>query len=311
MWSKNALNVYENKEVTRRVFNIEYVIDIHKSQKDIKFNNITIEVFDNNNYINNINISNSFPLTLRKGDNFDVIVEYDIYNLTYIDLIVSIFMINNIDSKEVDLNFGYIKIVKDEFIKKIDLSYLFLTIIFLIFVFLLRLRFLVKENQFIKIHIDEIFQGQNAEKIFVVVGIVLTIFLFFIIIKYIYYITFIFSILLAILSVKSFFKYLFKSLIPSISVLETKYLKIKNFQIDYSNIIFYPLSIAVIIIWYNITDDYFYLHTFLNDIIFFIIAYFNVHKLNLKNFYVIMVISFTVIVYQFIKIILDYIKRFN
>ena len=37
--SKNALNVYENKEVTRRVFNIEYVIDIHKSQKDIKFNN--------------------------------------------------------------------------------------------------------------------------------------------------------------------------------------------------------------------------------------------------------------------------------
>ena len=303
--SKNALEVYENKEATRRVFNIEYVIDTHKSQQDIKFNNITIEVFDNNNYINNINISNSFPLTLRKGDNFDVIVEYDIYNLTYVDLIVSIFMINNIDSKEVDLNFGYKKIVTDEFIKKIDLSYLFLTIIFLIFVFLLRLRFLIEENQFIKIHIDEIIQGQNAEKIFVVVGIVLTIFLFFIIIKYIYYITFIFSILLAILSVKSFFKYLFKSLIPSIAALETKYLKIKKFQVDYSNIIFYPLSIAVIIIWYNITDDYFYLHTFLNDIIFFIIVYFNVHKLNLKNFYVIMVISFTVIVYQFIKIILD------
>ena len=303
--SQNVLEVFENKETKRRVFNIEYVIDTHKSQQDIKFNNITIEAFNNNIFLNHINISNVFPLLLKKGDNFDIIIEYDNYNLTYINIVLSIFMTNNVDSKIVKLDFGYKKIVTDEFIKKVNLSYLFITIIFLIFIILLRLRFLIEENQFIKIHIDEIIQGQNAEKIFVVVGIVLTIFFFFIIIKYIYYITFIFSILLAILSVKSFFKYLFKLIIPSMSILETKYLKIKNYQIDYSNAFFYPLSAFVLIIWYNITDDYFYLHTLLNDVIFFIIVYFNVHKLNLKNFYVIMIISFIVIIYQFIKIILD------
>ena len=50
---------------------------------------------------------------------------------------------------------------------------------------------------------------------------------------------------------------------------------------------------------------FFDLHTFLNDIIFFTIVYFNVHKLNLKNFYIITGISFIVIIYQVIKMILD------
>ena len=303
--SQNAIQVYENKETSRRVFNIEYVMDTHKSQKDIKFNNILIDVFDKKNYLNNINITNKFPLTLKKGDNFDVIAEYKDYNITYVDIVISINMDSNIGSKNCTLNFGYKKIVTDEFIQKIDLSYLFLTIIFIVFVFLLRLKFLVDETQFIKIHIDEIIQGQNAETIFAVVGLVLTIFLFLIIIKYTYYISFFFSVLLAILSVKSFFKYLFKVLLPSISSLEKKYLNIKYFQLDYSNIIFYSVSIFIIVYWYYVTDDFLYVHTFLNDIIFFIIVYFIVHKLNLKNFYVIMVISFTVIVYQLIKMILD------
>ena len=302
--SQNPIQVYENKETTRRVFNIEYVMDTHKTQKDIKFNNIIIDVFDKNIYLSNINITNKFPLTLKKGDNFDVIVEYKDYNITYVDIVISIIMDSNIGSKICELNFGYKKIVTDEFIQKIDLSYLFLTIFFILFVFLLRFKFLVDETQFIKIHIDEIIQGQNAETIFAVVGLVLTIFLFLIIIKYTYYISFFFSVLLAILSVKSFFKYLFKVLLPSISSLEKKYLNIKYFQLDYSNIIFYSVSIFMIVYWYYVTDD-FYLHTFLNDIIFFIIVYFIVHKLNLKNFYVIMVISFTVIVYQLIKMILD------
>ena len=302
--SQNTLQVYENKETKRRVFNIEYVIDSHKSQPDIKFNNIIINAFDKKNYINNIKISNQFPLNLRKGDNFDIIVEYEDYNLTYIDLVISIFMINNINSKLVELNFGYRKIITDEFIKKIDLSYLFLILFFIIFFFLLRKKFLVEENQFIKIHIDEIIQGKNAEKIFFVMGIVLTIFLFFIIIKFTYYITFIFSILLAILSVKSFYKYLLKLIFPSFFV-ENKYLNLKFIRIEFSNVIFYPMSIFSIIYWYYITDEYFHLHTFLNDIIFFIIVYFNVHKLNLKNFYVIMAISLIVIAYQIIKIIVD------
>ena len=164
--SQNALQVYETETTSRRVFNIEYIIDPHKTQKDIKFNNITIDVFEKGNYLNNIKITNTFPLILRKGDNFDVIVEYKNYNLTFIDIVISIFMINNINSKNIELNFGYRKIVSDEFINKIDLSYLFLTIFFIIFVFLIRIKFLVEENQFIKIHIDEIIQGENAEKIF-------------------------------------------------------------------------------------------------------------------------------------------------
>ena len=63
---------------------------------------------------------------------------------------------------------------------------------FILFVFLLRLKFPVDEAQFIKIHIDEIIQGQNAETIFAVIGLVLPIFLFLIIIKYTYYISFFF-----------------------------------------------------------------------------------------------------------------------
>ena len=190
--SQNVIQVYENKETNRRVFNIEYVIDTHKNQKDIKFNNILIDVFDKKNYLTNINITNKFPLTLKKGDNFDVIVEYKDYNITYVDIVISIIMDSNIGSKNCTLNFGYKKIVTDEFIQKIDLSYLFLTIIFIVFVFLLRLKFLVDETQFIKIHIDEIIQGQNAETIFAVIGLVLPIFLFLIIIKYTYYISFFF-----------------------------------------------------------------------------------------------------------------------
>ena len=303
--SQNALQVYETEHTSRRVFNIEYIVDPHKTQKDIKFNNITIDIFEKGNYLNSIEITNTFPLVLRKGDNFDVIVEYKNYNLTFIDIVISIFMLNNINSKNIELNFGYRKIVTDEFINRIDLSYLFLTIFFIVFVFLIRIKFLVEENQFIKIHIDEIIQGENAEKIFVVVGIVLTIFLFFIIIKYTYYITFVFSILLAILSVKSFFKYFFKIILPSTSYLENKYITLRKIQINYSNILFYAMSIFIIFYWYDVNDDFFYLHTFLNNIIFFIIVYFNIYKFNLKNFYIIMVISFIMIVYQLIKIIIE------
>ena len=307
--SQNVLEVYENKETTRRIFNFDYIIDIHKSQQDILIKNITIQTFYKKNFINNIDISISkkFPIFLKKGDNFDLIVEYENYDFLYVDLVLSIYLQNNINSKIVDLNFGYKKIISNEFKQKINLSYFFLIIFFIIFIFLIRQRFLISENQFIKIHIDEIMQGKNAETIFVVLGIVLTILLFFMIIKYIFYITFVFSILLAIISVKSFFKYLSKVIFPSFTkLLDDKYVKIKNHQIEYSNIIFYPLSALVIIFWYNLTDENtFSLHTFLNDIIFFTIVYFNVQKLNLKNFYIITGLSFIVIVYQIIKIIVD------
>jgi hypothetical protein len=79
----------------------------------------------------------------------------------------------------------------------------------------------------------------------------------------------------------------------------------KKYKTEYSNITFYPLSIIIIIFWYNLSDYYFYLHTLLNDIIFFIIVFFNVHKINLKNFYIITGISFIVIVYHVIKMVLD------
>ena len=304
--SQNALEIYEKKETPIRVINFEYIIDNHKNQPDIKFTNIEIQTFYNNLYINNINISNEFPLYLKKGDNFDVIIEYESWNYTYIDLVINIFMQNDVDEGIAELNFGYNKILLNEYYEKIDLSYLFLVIFFIIFIFLLQLKFLIEENQFIVIHIDEIMQGKNAETIFVVVGILLTFLFFFMIIKYIYYITFIFSILLAIISVKSFYKYLFKIIFPSFAVtLDFKNLVMKGIKIEYSNLIFYPISAATIIIWYNISDDNFDLHTYLNDIIFFTIVYFNVHKLNLKNFFIITGISFAIIIYQVIKIVLD------
>ena len=304
--SQNSLEVYENKETPIRVINIEYLIDNHKTQPDIKFTNIEIKFYFDKIYINNLNISNQFPISLKKGDNFDVIIEYANMNYTYINLVINIFMINDLDSSIVDLNFGYSKILFNEYNEKIDLSYIFLVLFFIIFIFLLRLKFLIEENQFIVIHIDEIMQGKNAEKIFVVVGSLLTILLFFMIIKYIFYITFIFSILIALISVKSFYKYLSKVIFPFWTQnLDDKFMQVKNFKIEYSNLVFYPISILTIFIWYNISDENFDLHTYLNDVIFFIIVYFNVHKLNLKNFFIITGISFAVIIYQVIKIVLD------
>ncbi len=304
--SQNSLEVYENKETPIRVINIEYLIDNHKNQPDIKFTNIEIKSYFDKIYIYNLNISNQFPISLKKGDNFDVIIEYANMNYTYINLVINIFMINDLDSSIVDLNFGYSKILFNEYNEKIDLSYIFLVLFFIIFIFLLRLKFLIEENQFIVIHIDEIMQGKNAEKIFVVVGSLLTILLFFMIIKYIFYITFIFSILIALISVKSFYKYLSKVIFPFWTQnLDDKFMQVKNFKIEYSNLVFYPISILTIFIWYNISDENFDLHTYLNDVIFFIIVYFNVHKLNLKNFFIITGISFAVIIYQVIKIVLD------
>ena len=304
--SQNSLEVYENKETPIRVINIEYLIDNHKTQPDIKFTNIEIKSYFDKIYINNLNISNQFPISLKKGDNFDVIMEYANMNYTYINLVINIFMINDLDSSIVDLNFGYSKILFNEYNEKIDLSYIFLVLFFIIFIFLLRLKFLIEENQFIVIHIDEIMQGKNAEKIFVVVGSLLTILLFFMIIKYIFYITFIFSILIALISVKSFYKYLSKVIFPFWTQnLDDKFMQVKNFKIEYSNLVFYPISILTIFIWYNISDENFDLHTYLNDVIFFTIVYFNVHKLNLKNFFIITGISFAVIIYQVIKIVLD------
>ena len=304
--SQNALEVYENEETPIRVINFEYILDNSKPQPDIKINNIEIKSFFNEIFIKNINISNKFPIILKKGDNFDVIIEYGNMNYTYINLVINIFMKNDIDSSIAELNFGYSKILFNEYYQKLDLSYLFLVIFFIFFIFLLLQKFLIEENQFIRIHIVEIMQGKNAEKIFVVTGVLLTILLFFMIIRYIYYITFIFSILLALISVKSFYKYLFKLVLPFFYVLlEDKYLLIKSYKMEYSNIIFYPISAITIIFWYYISDEKFYLHTYLNDIIFFTIVYFNVHKLNLKNFYIITGISSSVIIYQVIKIVLN------
>ena len=149
--SQNALEVYENEKTKRRIFNFDYIIDNHKSQQDIIIQNITIKAYNNKKFINNINISisNKFPIFLKKGDNFDVIIEYENYNYLYINLIISVFLKDNINSKIVDLNFGYRKIVSNEFNTKINLSYFFLIIFFIIIIFLLRLRLLITDNQFI------------------------------------------------------------------------------------------------------------------------------------------------------------------
>ena len=81
--SQNVLEVYENKETKRRVFNFDY-IDSQKQQQDIIIQNITVQVYDNKDFIHNINISilnDNFPIYLKRGDNFDVIVEYENFDL--------------------------------------------------------------------------------------------------------------------------------------------------------------------------------------------------------------------------------------
>ena len=90
--SQNALEVYENKETPIRVINFEYIIDNHKSQPDLKFTNIEIKSYFNKIYINDMNITNQFPLNLKKGDNFDVIIEYESMNYTYVNLLINIFI---------------------------------------------------------------------------------------------------------------------------------------------------------------------------------------------------------------------------
>jgi hypothetical protein len=124
--SQNVLEVYENKETKRRVFNFDY-IDSQKQQQDIIIQNITVQVYDNKDFIHNINISilnDNFPIYLKRGDNFDVIVEYENFDLLYVNLVFSVYFKNNINSKIIDLSFGYKKIISNEFIKKIDLFFL-------------------------------------------------------------------------------------------------------------------------------------------------------------------------------------------
>ena len=132
--SQNALEVYENKETPIRVINFEYIIDNHKTQPDIKFTNIEIKSYFNKIYIDNINISNPFPLYLKKGDNFDVIIEYGNLNYTYINLVISIFMKNDLDSSITEVKYYLMNITK----KLIYLIYFLLFfLLFLFFYFVL------------------------------------------------------------------------------------------------------------------------------------------------------------------------------
>ncbi len=64
-------------------------------------------VIEKDKFMNYAYITNTFPKSLKKWDNFNVIIEYDNYNLTYVNLVISIFIVNNINSKVLDINLVY------------------------------------------------------------------------------------------------------------------------------------------------------------------------------------------------------------
>ena len=302
--SKTTLLIYETPKTPRRTFNFDYVTDAHKIQPDIKFLNISINAITNDNlYKNEINIFNIFPTILKKGDNFDVIVDYEKYNSTYRNIILSVFMQNDLDSSIIQLDIKYIKIVNNTFNLKNDFSYLVLIICYIIFMYLTKQKFLVDEKHFVQINIQEIIQVKNAESIFFVSGMIVVIILFFIIIGYIYYITIIFSILLGIISVKSCIKYICRQIIPKITKkMESHYFFLYKFKLDISKIVCYIISTIILIIWYKSNGSF---HIILNNIIFFIMVYFSVHKLNWKKFYMIITLILIAFIYQIVNIILD------
>ena len=302
--SKTPLLVYETSKTPRRTFNFDYVTDAHKIQPDIKFLNVSINAITNDNlYSNEVAIFNFFPTILKKGDNFDVIVDYEKYNSTYRNIILSIFMQSDLDSHIIQLDIKYIKIVNIAFNFKNDFSYLVLVISYIIFMFLTKQKYLVDEKHFVQINIEEIIQVKNAESIFFASGMIVVVILFFIIIGYIYYITIIFSILLGIISVKSSIKYLFRKIIPKITrKMESYYSFIYKFKLDASKIICYLLSTTIIIIWYRSKGSF---HIILNNIIFFIMVYVSVHKLNWKKFYMIITLFLIAFIYQIVNIILE------
>ena len=141
-------------------------------------------------------------------------------------------------------------------------------------------------------------QAKYVENILYICFVVIVTILFFIIIGYIYLISFFFTFLISVISFKSFVKYFFKMIsIEMIKYLENiKYNFLFDIQIDSAKILCYGISLTFYIFWYIL--PYNNLQIVINNFIVFVTIYICLHKLEWKKLYMIILLILTVFIYQ-------------
>ncbi len=287
---------YEKSITKRRMFNIEYKDNSQETKNPILINKIEISSINGNKYLVPELLSIDFPYSLEQGDSFDIIIEYNCIK-KWDDIKISLDITG--EEKNIKTYFLYKKICEANYRNKPNFTYFFLCLSFIIIVILSTYDFLITKINFVKINIQEIMQVKNAENILMATSIILVIILFFIIIGYIKIISFVFSSLMSIISVKSFLKSLFKMFIPNLNdKFEKQTYYIKNLKMDNSKLITYIISILIYIFWF-ISENYkFYIQIIVNNFIVFIIIYFSEHKINWQSFYFVVLIFLIVFIYQ-------------
>ena len=290
----NFKEVYESPESTRRSFTLDYKQD---TETNLKKDPLVISSISassrNKDYLNPVIYSNRFPYTLNQGDTLDFIVEYNCKDL-WDDLEISI----RIHGEDKPLNLYVKKICKSDYIDTANFSYFVLICFYLIFMYFSRLDFLIHKEHFVQINIKELLQAKNVENIFYTTLIIIGIIIFFISFGYIYVITFIFSTLLSVICVKSLVKFIFSLIIPSLmDKLESNYCFFLSFKLTAPKIFCYLVSLGIYICWFIVPWNI--AKIILNNFIVFIITYYTIHKINFKNFPMILTLLILIIIYQF------------
>lgn len=294
---KNYIELYEPPENTRRIFTIDYHKDseFSESKSPIVLTSVTIQSLNNLNSTNPVIYSDKFPYTINQGDSMDLIVEYNCIK-NWDDIQISLLI-----EGENPITFHYKKMCTDNFINKFDFTYIVLSLCYLLCIHFSRNDFLINKEHFVQINTEEIAQAKNAEKIFLIMTIIVFVILFFIVIGYIYFISSIFAMILAVISVKSCVKYLLNLALPSCmeSLTNISFVFI-YFQLDIAKILCYAISIFFYVAYLFLLDGTW--EILLNNINTFIITYFLIHKVNWNKFFFILGMFIIVVGFDIYKI---------
>lgn len=295
---RNFKEVYESPESIRRSFTIDYQKDSESSPKKNPIILSSISVSNTNpDYLKPIILSNTFPYTLHQGDSFDFIVEYNCKDM-WDDVKITI----SINGEKDPINFFVKKICNRKYLYTSNFSYFVLLLFYIIFIHFSRVDFLIHKEHFVQINIKELIQAKNVENIFYTTIIIIGIIIFFISIGYIYIISFFFATLLSVICVKSFVKFIFSLLIPSImDKFEAKSCYLLYFKFTGPKIFYYAIAIAIYVFWF--ICPFKLVKIILNNVIVFIVTYYTIHKINFRNFIMIATLFFLVILYQMILLI--------
>lgn len=295
---RNFKEVYESSKSTRRSFTIDYHKDSESSPKKnaIILSSITVSN-TNPNYLKPIILSNSFPYTLHQGDTFDFIVDYNCKDM-WDDVKIMI----GINGEKESINFFVKKICCKKYLYTSNFSYFVLLLFYIIFIHFSRLDFLIHKEHFVQINIKELIQAKNVENIFYTTIIIIGIIIFFISIGYIYIISFFFVALLSVICIKSFIKFIFSLIIPSImDKFESKSCYLLYFKLTCPKVFCYGIAFAIYLFWF--ICPFKVAKIILNNVIVFIVTYYIIHKINFRNFIMIATLFFLVILYQMILLI--------